>query len=530
MKRLALVTAIALAMSASFTPARADTQYTLLSARDTVCVERLALTTDRAQARMWFRMAGMRMVWSLATSRGDDGQSRPASLALAIYPIAAADTAQPQARAAVQFGADSVRVTNQFGLTQSFGGTRGAWPYINPSMAMLACALRDLRPASRDTLAVPLFMLQGGGVLSATVTALPDDSVLVNFAGIEMRFARDASGLVTGGVIPAQGLRLESNVVMSGDAYRGPAPATYEAPANANYTAEPVRVPCAGGFQLAGTLTKPLHASGALPCVLTLSGSGLQDRDEALPIVSGYRPFRQVAEALAARGIATLRLDDRGFGQSGGDPTHATTADFADDARAALAWLRARTDIDGARLALVGHSEGAMIAPMVAAANEKGLAAIVLMAGPSRTGRRVIEYQTRQALMEGGALKGDSLDARVRESMARTDSSALGTPWLRYFLDYDPLVAARKVRVPALVLQGATDRQVEAAQAAELGAALRAAGNRDVTVRVLPGVNHLFLEDPIGDPAGYARLPERQIRREILDLVSDWLAKRLRAK
>lgn len=530
MKRLTLVAGIAFAVLASFTLAHADTQYTLLSARDTICVERLALTTDRAQDQMWFRAGGVRMVWSLATTRGADGHAKPASLALAVYAIAAPDTAQPQARAAVQFGADSVRVTNQHGLAQSFGGTRGAWPYINPSMAMLACALRDAKPAARETLSVPFFMLQGGGVLAATVTALPNDSLLVNFAGIEMRFARDATGLVTGGVIPAQGLRLESNIVMSGDAYRGPAPATYDAPAGAPYTTETVRVPCPGGFQLAGTLTKPLHASGPLPCVLTLSGSGLQDRDESLPIVSGYRPFRQVAEALAARGIATLRLDDRGFGQSGGDPTRATTADFADDARAALAWLRGRSDIDGAKLALVGHSEGAMIAPMVAAANEKGLAAIVLLAGPSRTGRRVIEYQMRQALMQGGALKGDSLDRRVRESMAHTDSSASETPWLRYFLDYDPLVTARKVHVPVLVLQGATDRQVEAAQAAELGEALRAGGNRDVTVHVLPGVNHLFLEDPIGEPSGYSRLPEREIRREILDLMADWLGKRLRAK
>ena len=108
-------------------------------------------------------------------------------------------------------------------------------------------------------------------------------------------------------------------------------------------------------------------------------------------------------------------------------------------------------------------------------------------------------------------------------AMQNVTALAKTNPWLRFFLACDPLPTARRVRCPVLVLQGATDHQVDPAQAAELAQALREGGNQDVTLAVLPGVDHLFLPDASGDPAGYASLPESAIRPEILTTIVDWL-------
>jgi pimeloyl-ACP methyl ester carboxylesterase len=204
--------------------------------------------------------------------------------------------------------------------------------------------------------------------------------------------------------------------------------------------------------------------------IITSTGSGLQDRDEALPSVAGYRPFRQVADTLARHGIATLRLDDRGYGASGGNGRTATSRDFADDVRAGLEWLRHRPEIDPTRLAIVGHSEGGLIAPMVAA-TDTALRGIVLLAGPSRTGRDIVGFQQRSAIARAEGLSEAQRDSLIRVSQAATDSLARSSPWMAQFLEYDPLPTARMVRrTPVLIEQGAPDLQVTADQAPELEA------------------------------------------------------------
>jgi hypothetical protein len=223
--------------------------------------------------------------------------------------------------------------------------------------------------------------------------------------------------------------------------------------------------------------------------------------------IDGYRPFWQVADTLARRGIATLRLDDRGINGSSAGPMNATSADFANDIRAGLAYLRTRPEIDGARLGLVGHSEGGMIAPMIAA-TDPSLRGIVLLAGPAQTGREILIYQLHSE--------------RVADSLANA------IPWMRFFADYDPRATARKVRVPTLVLQGETDRQITAEQAEQLAAALRSGGNTDVTVRVFPATDHLFVPDPDGNPARYGQLPSKNVRPEVLGAIADWLSAHLR--
>ena len=282
------------------------------------------------------------------------------------------------------------------------------------------------------------------------------------------------------------------------------------------------------GHTLAGTLTLPTGARGPVPAMVTITGSGLQDRDEAIPIIRGFRPFREIADALGRRGTAVPRMDARGGGGSGGNPTTATGADFADDIRAGVAYLRTRREVDGARIGLIGHSEGGILAPLIAS-TDSALGGIVLMAGTAWTGRRISEYQNRDLLEHDPKLTPAQRDSIMQKVVPRAlDSVAAALPWFKFWAEYDPLVTARKVRTPVLILQGATDHQVSPGQAEELATGFRQGGNRDVTVRMFPATNHLFLEDPDGYPAGYAELKVNTLRPEVVREVVEWVVKRFR--
>ena len=224
-----------------------------------------------------------------------------------------------------------------------------------------------------------------------------------------------------------------------------PAPAktpSYAAPADAPYRAEDVTVPTAAGHTLAGTLTLPLEATSArkVAAVITITGSGPQDRDEFIGI-DDYRPFRQLADSLSRRGIAVLRMDDRGTGGSTGVFKHTTSAEFAEDIRAGLAYLRTRPEIDATRLGVIGHSEGAVIAPMVADA-EPTLKAIVLLAGVARPARAALDMQLKNLIAHNAALTTAGKDSAIAQIPAREDSMMAADPWMKFFLTYDPAVSA----------------------------------------------------------------------------------------
>ena len=313
----------------------------------------------------------------------------------------------------------------------------------------------------------------------------------------------------------------------------------YTAPAGAAFRAEEVTIE-AKGFTLAGTLLVPKIGNPPYPVVVTITGSGQQTRDEYLPLrgLEKYRPFRQIAEALASRGIAVLRVDDRGVGHSkGGDTLKvSTSANFADDVRAQVDFLRERRDIDPNRIALLGHSEGGMIAPIVATTDPR-IAGIVLLAGPGKRGDAIIAYQVNQGL-EGDATLTE--EARVKARAEQQDAmrkaiagdatapESLRAPWMRYFLAYDPLPTIRKVRQPILILQGELDRQVTADQAELITKAARDAGNRDVTARVFPGLNHLFLPSKTGSVIEYSSLTTNSIPDDVMKELTEWLSGRLK--
>jgi dipeptidyl aminopeptidase/acylaminoacyl peptidase len=306
-----------------------------------------------------------------------------------------------------------------------------------------------------------------------------------------------------------------------------PVTVSYAAPEGAPYTAEDVTVRTPAGLRLAGTLTLPTRpARTGAPAVILITGSGAQDRDEGTPFLEHWRPFREIADTLSRRGIAVLRLDDRGVGGSDAGPATATSADYADDIRAALAWLRTRPEIDSTRLGLVGHSEGAIIAPMVAAGNTR-LRGIVLIAGTATRGRDILTEQRRYLFSRDTTLSAGRRDSLMAAASREADSAYAAPGWMHYFADYEPLPTARKVRVPVLILQGETDRQVLISEARKLANAMRAAGNRRVTLRTFPTLNHLLVEDPSGNPIGYTKLPSHAVRKDLLGAVADWLAKTL---
>ena len=303
----------------------------------------------------------------------------------------------------------------------------------------------------------------------------------------------------------------------------------YSAPMGAPYSAHDVTITTPMGHTLAGTLTLPNGASATskVPAVVTMTGSGPQDRDETLTPVPGYRPFRQFADSLGRRGIAVLRMDDRGTGASKGNHGTATSADFAEDIRAGLAYLRTRPEIDASRLGILGHSEGGLIGPLVAV-KEPQLRAMALLAAPSWGGRKILEYQMSNLARGDTSLKGAKLDSALGRIPGRIDSLRASNVWMKFFLDHDVLAVARQVKTPTLLLNGATDQQVTPEQTAELAAAIKSGGNADVTFRVFPDLNHLFVYDPVGFPRGYARLVRNNVEPEVIGVTVDWLVAKLK--
>jgi hypothetical protein len=289
------------------------------------------------------------------------------------------------------------------------------------------------------------------------------------------------------------------------------------------YRAEEVKVRTRDGHTLAGTLTLPKSA-GRYPAVLLLSSADPQNRD-ASNVHDYYHPFRQIADTLTRAGLAVLRLDDRGVGGSTGRLDSLDTRARAQDARDALAFLRARKDIRADRLALLGHSEGALIAGMIAG-EDSTIHAAVLMASTGRTGRATVEWMNHRMLAHTRA-EGRERNAMFHEAMAAWDERVKVDPWAMFFDTYDPTVVMHKVRAPLLILHGEQDSNCPPTDADNLGDAAKSSGNLDVTVHTLPGLDHAFLnvsefkDGVASNDSAYLLSPA------LLGEISGWLAKHL---
>lgn len=301
---------------------------------------------------------------------------------------------------------------------------------------------------------------------------------------------------------------------------------------------------------LAGTLTFPAN-SQIKAAVVLISGSGIQNRDSE---IMGHKPFLVLSDYLTKRGIAVLRFDDRGAGNSGGNPALSTTKDFAKDVKAALNYLKVRDEFKGAKFGMIGHSEGGIIAPMVASEGDY-VQFMVLLAAPAECGSEIIIKQQRLIASASGVSESelDSYEKISRElfdltknniqsdnlldivssfmknnapdesdSNIKAQARSIVNPWMLEFLFYDPLPALKKSVIPALALNGEKDLQVPPEN---LDLISESYGNKDaLTIIKVEGVNHLFQSSSTGLPSEYSKI-EETFSEKVLKIISDWILK-----
>jgi fermentation-respiration switch protein FrsA (DUF1100 family) len=301
------------------------------------------------------------------------------------------------------------------------------------------------------------------------------------------------------------------------------------------------------GINLAGTLTLP-NKEGVFPVVILISGSGPQNRNEEL---LGHKPFLVLSDFLTKNGIAVLRYDDRGIAMSKGDFKTATSADFATDVESAIAYLKTRKEINKNKIGLIGHSEGGLIAPMVAS-KSKDVAFIVLLAGTGIQGDSLLLLQKKlieeaSGISKEDIQKGQLLNRNVFDIVNKSTSleqlnsdltiyfkqllkdnpntqkpaemsdddfvklqvKQIASPWMQYVIKYNPAPALEKVKCPVLAVNGEKDLQVPPKENLEaINKALAKGGNKSVTTKELPNLNHLFQECKTGSPDEYSTIEQ----------------------
>lgn len=309
------------------------------------------------------------------------------------------------------------------------------------------------------------------------------------------------------------------------------------------------------GFKMAGSLTLP-KVKDKVPAVILITGSGAQDRDESL---FGHKPFWVIADYLTRNGIAVLRVDDRGIGGSEGKTSEATSFDFAGDVLATFRFLQTQPEIDPQKIGLIGHSEGGLIAPIVAAKNID-VAFVILLAGPALPGEQIVYEQQKLILLQSGMSEEQVNEARLSQeeifSVLKTETDSakrneklkeimsngmynlmndelktsidnqvktVDNKWFRFFLTYDPYPALTKLTCPVLALNGEKDLQVPPQSNLPLiETALKEAGNRNFKIMEIPGVNHLFQSCKTGAVTEYAEI-EETISQAVLEILKDWI-------
>jgi len=313
-------------------------------------------------------------------------------------------------------------------------------------------------------------------------------------------------------------------------------------------------------IKLAGTLTVP-EGDGPFPAVVLITGSGSQNRNEEL---LGHKPFLVLSDYLTRNGIAVFRYDDRGVGLSQGNAVTATTADLATDAEAAFIYLKSRPEIDHETIGLIGHSEGGIIAPIVASSNYE-IAFIVSLAGTGVKGEEIInrqnsdiskamgmgEKEIKEAIATNKKLFAvlkkepdndkaeEKINAVYKKILMKKKTSPedieksikqlatifnkMSYTWFRYFIITDPATYWKKVKCPVLALNGEKDLQVVAdVNLPAIEKSLRKGGNKSVETISLPGLNHLFQHCETGLPAEYGEI-EETFSPEALKIISDWI-------
>lgn len=294
------------------------------------------------------------------------------------------------------------------------------------------------------------------------------------------------------------------------------------------------------GFSLAGTVSKPFDVPAQpMPAIVLVAGSGQNDRDE---VTAGIPVFGQLSSALADAGYLVIRYDKRGVGQSGGRLESAGLDDFAEDVRAVVKYLSDRKDVNDRKITVAGYGDGGAIA-LIAAAKDKRIDAVVLLASPGVRGSDLILQQQEQLLGASDLSAADkeakiALQKQINEAVASGKGldklppairKQVDTPWFQSFLNFDPAKAVADVRQPILIVQGELDTQVPPASADQLEAFARARKNAPPSDLVkLPGVNHLFVPAKTGDVQEYGSLKDKHISPELPATIVAWLQKTLK--
>ena len=314
---------------------------------------------------------------------------------------------------------------------------------------------------------------------------------------------------------------------------------------------------------LAGTLTLP-KVDKPCPVVVLISGSGPQDRNSE---IFNHKPFWVIADHLSRNGIGVLRVDDRGVGKSTGDRTLATSLDFASDVEAAVSYLKTKAEVNHKKIGLIGHSEGGLIAPIVAS-KDKSIAYIVLMAGPGvpcdellieqayligksgglseteleqakKLNQKIYnsvksEKSTEEVKLEIEKLleqnlsdnpEANYLSESQKKQMISQQSEQITSPWFRYFMKFNPDEFLSKIKCPVLILNGDKDLQVPAKMNTEgIQKSLAKAGNKNQTTIIYPNRNHLFQDCTTGSIEEYGTI-EQTISPQVLTDIATWIAR-----
>jgi hypothetical protein len=283
---------------------------------------------------------------------------------------------------------------------------------------------------------------------------------------------------------------------------------SYNPPDNAIYSYEEIRIKLPSGDILAGSLTYPKDIKEKIPGVILITGSSPHDRDNSSPEEprTAYRPFRQIADRLSSNGIAVLRMDNRGIGESiGGDIRNMTTEERAKDIEECIRYLRHRSEFDSLRIGLIGLSEGVSVSHMIAS-HDTLIKALVFLSGIGSPGKDVLEYQIQQ-----GVLTKDQLAILLRE-----DKNT------HFLYEFDPLKTAGKIKQPVLIIHGKKDRSVNYTDAYKLEEAITRNGNKNVTLKILEGYDHTLLKV---NPNG--QFYSAKISDEVLMIITDWILKEI---
>ena len=409
---------------------------------------------------------------------------------------------------------------------------------------------------------------QGAMGIPTTKTTVNNTTLQINLDALGVQFTGELKGATIDGIFKQNGLELP--LILSHTEIGKEEKKTRPQDPKKPYPYQSIEVsftnPTANNIKLAGTLTLPKGIKKP-PVAILISGSGPQNRNEEIPQFN-HRPFLVLSDYLTRNGIAVLRYDDRGVANSEGQQKGATSADFATDVEAALAFLKTRNDIDTKKIGLIGHSEGGLIAPMVASKN-KDIAFIVLLAGPGVDGGQILLTQARKSgelaglekefldfnetvskkifamlqkstdlaaakkeiitlLREARKEAPQALANELTDTAIQNQATLLSSPWFAYFVKTNPDQFLSKVHCPVLALNGANDFQVlPKLNLNGIEQSLKKANNKDVTLIELEGLNHLFQTSKTGALSEYATI-EETFSPKALQLITDWIQKRFK--